>query len=330
MKYPRHSTLAAWLIATVLASSFAYGAPATVDDATKAQLKLATEHYERGVAAMDTEKYEDALKAFQTSYDTVSSPNSRLMIGRVLAKMGKLPEAYRELELTFQQASTLASTQKKYQKTVDTSRKELDDIKKQLAFVRVTQGAKLKLQGEPVELENWQTLMPVLPGTVSVEVTFANGSKTRKSLTLKAGDIGAVALDELKQPAAAVGPVATTTTARAENSTVNANKTLDRRTVGYVVGGVGVIGLGLFVGYGLMGASSIGDPKGSCSAGNCPEGSVDDAGAKALRQGIGYTTLGIGVLGVGIGTWLIVTGGKSSPSTALHLAPGGVQVFHRF
>src|ERR1700690_4586587 len=78
---------------------------ASVDEATKEQLKAATQYYDRGVEAMDADKFAEALKQFQQSYDTVNSPNSHMMVGRTLVKLGRLPEAYRELTQTIQQAS---------------------------------------------------------------------------------------------------------------------------------------------------------------------------------------------------------------------------------
>src|SRR5512137_2910196 len=122
----------ALMLVGVLGASPAVAAGASVDSATKAELKTATDHYDRGVEAMDAEKFADAITHFQRSYDTVASPNSRWMVGRALVKLGKLPEAYRELSQALRQATELAATQKKYKRTVETVQKELDEIKDKL------------------------------------------------------------------------------------------------------------------------------------------------------------------------------------------------------
>lgn len=319
-----------WFIGCILSSQLAIGAGATVDSATKAQLKTATGYYERGVTAMDAEKYEEALAQFRLSYDTVSSPNSRLMIGRILSKTGKLAEAYQVFEQTLEQTTVLARSQKKYLKTVETASKELEDIKRQIAFVRVKHGAKMTVQGAPVELASWQTLLPVMPGTVAVEVTFTNGRQLRQSLTLKAGDTAEVAVDEPPSNPGEPTSVAATDKRQEGAAGTSDNATLDRRTVGYVVGGTGIVGLGAFVGLGLIVAGGYGDAKKDCTLGNCPEGAVDDQGGKSLMQGLGYAGLGVGILGVGIGTWLVLSGGPSTPATALHLTPQGIQIAQRF
>lgn len=322
--------LSAFVCALAFTTSEGFCETATVDNATKAQLKIATDHYESGVTAMDGEKYADALSEFKLSYDTVSSPNSRLMIGRVLVKLGKLVEAYRELDWTLKQAEELAISQKKYKRTVESAQKEIDDLKKQLAFVRITPGSKLTVQGTPVELRDWQTLVPVAPGNVTLEVSTSNGRTLSKTATLTAGDTSEFILDDLNATSIVATQVNSPPLARSAPANATTDKTLNRRTTGYVVGGVGLVGVGLFVGFGLMGTSSYGDVKKNCVAANCPESAVDDSGAKSLRQGIGYTGLGIGVLGLGIGTWLVLSGGPANPSTAIAVQPSGVQLSQRF
>ncbi|MGC4064425.1 MAG: hypothetical protein QM784_07240 [Polyangiaceae bacterium] len=318
---------AAWLCLIALYMATVDVAAATVDDATKAQLKDATAHYESGVKALDAGKHAEALTEFQKSYEIVNSPNSRLMVGRVLIKLERLPDAYRELELTLKQAKALATTQAKYQKTADAAQRELDELTKRISLVHIAQGTKVEVQGKPVDLSEWQRRVPVDAGKLDITLTFPDGQELKRSFQTKPGE--SIELNVLPESGTASAP-----TEERESSTATTAKvpsgSLDRRTVGYVVGGAGVLGLGAFVGFGLIGASSYGDPKSNCAAGACPESSVDDAGSKSLMQGIGYTGLAVGVLGLGIGTWLVLSGGSAEPSTAVHLAPGELRMIRRF
>lgn len=316
---------ALWLVA-VLGTSTALAAGASVDSATKAQLKTATEHYDRGVEAMDAEKYPDALTHFQRSYDTVASPNSRMMVGRALVKLGKLPEAYRELAQALKQANELAATQKRYKKTVETVQKELDEIKDKLAYVTVRQDTQLQLQGENIASTNWQELHPVLPGTVSAVVTFADGRKLNKQLTLKAGERAELSLDPPQAAAAQPNAVANQA-AQPAVAPAGSSSDLNRRTVGYVVGAVGIAGVGAFVGLTLIAAPSQGDAKADCVNGVCPEGNIDKQATKSTLQGLGHAGLGVGIVGLGVGTWLILSGGsKAQPTTALKVGLAGVEL----
>jgi hypothetical protein len=320
----------ALLLTGILGTSAVLAAGASVDNATKAELKAATQQYERGVDAMDAEKYAEALTSFQQSYDTVNSPNSRLMVGRALVKLGRLPEAYRELSQTLKQALELAAGQKKYKKTVETVEKELGEIKDKLSYVTVRQGAQLQVQGQTVAPSNWQEPQPVMPGTVSVDVTFTDGRKLKKQLILKAGEHAEVALDP--PPATAVTPqLSSANPSGPTAATSHGTSGMGRRTVGYMFGTVGLVGVAAFVGFALVAAPSYGNSKAECTAQGCPERAIDKEGSKARMQGIGYASLGVGILGLGVGAWFILSGdSKSEATTSLQLSPVEVGLTHRF
>ncbi len=287
---------------------------ASVDEATKAQLKAATESYDRGVAAMDAEKFAEALKQFQQSYDTVNSPNSHMMVGRVLVKLGRLPEAYRELTHTILQATRLGVPQKKYKKTVEAAQKELDDIKGKLAFVTLRQAARVQIQGQSVAPSSWPEPQPVVPGNVLVEVRFADGRQLTKQLSLKAGETSEVAVETPPLPTMTPSEVGTSpiSTQRAPARETNTSG-ISYKTLGYVLSTIGLVGVGTFVGFGIVGASSSGE------------------GSKDLMHGIGYTGLGIGILGLGAGTWLVLSGdSKSNATTSLRIEPSGFHLEHSF
>lgn len=326
----------ALMLVASLALSATHAEGASVDDATKAQLKTATEYYDRGVDAMDADKFAEALAQFQHSYDSVSSPNSHLMVGRALVKLGRLPEAYRELTGTIEQATTSGVPQKRYKKTVETAQKELDDIKGKLAYVTLRQAANVQIQGQSVTPSSWQEPQAVMPGTVLVEVKFADGRQLTKQLTLNAGETSEFAVEPPLLPVmtpSQVSPSQLSQAARAQATRVRDSSApgMSRKTVGYIFGAVGIVGVGAFIGFGLVGASSYGNTKSSCTPQGCPEGSVNNEGSKGMLQGIGYAGLGIGILGLGAGTGLILNrNSKSAASTSLRMGPSWVQLEHRF
>lgn len=324
--------LGLWLLLGVGMVSYCERAvAATVEAASKAEIKTATECYERGVAAMDADKYAEALAQFQKSYETVSSPNSRMMVGRALVKLGRLPEAHRELSRAIGEATTSPANQKKYKKTIETAQKELDDIKDKLAYLTVRHGAKLQLQGQAVAASDWNAPQPVMPGTLLVEVTFTDGRQLQKQLTLKAGERTEFVVDTPAPTSPDAPGVPKIAAAPASSPTGERPSGMSRPTVGYLFGGVGILGLGTFVGFGLIAASSYGNPRALCNTQICPQSALDDQASKSTFQGIGYAGLGVGILGLGIGTWLVLSGDPTSKTaTALQLGPTSVQVVQRF
>jgi hypothetical protein len=88
----------------------------------------------------------------------------------------------------------------------------------------------------------------------------------------------------------------------------------------YILGGVGVVGVGGFVFLGVTGKNDLNDLKSTCAP-NCAQSKLDDAKTKLL---IGDISLGVGVLALGGATILFLTSGGDKPaktSGPLHLVP---------
>jgi len=317
-----------WLSSLSLA---ARGESASVDDATKAQLKVATDFYEKGLEELEQDNAALALAQFQRSLETVNSPNSRMMVGRALVKLGRFPDAYRELTRTIQHATALSATQKKYKKTIDSAKKELDEFKDKLAYLTLQQGTKATVQGVPVPASEWETAIPVLPGTVHLEFAFSDGKKLVRDITLSPGERSNADIALPSSPSSMTAPAVVSTSPASPPRAQEPSNGIRRSTVGYVFGAVGVVGVGAFVGFGIVGAGSYGNTKANCTIQICPEAAVNAQGSKSLMQGIGYTGLGIGVLGLAAGTWLVLTADKGSARTlAVRVGPQLVELEQRF
>jgi hypothetical protein len=102
-----------------------------------------------------------------------------------------------------------------------------------------------------------------------------------------------------------------------------------QRTIGYLVGGLGVVGLGVGVFYTLKSAAKNETAKGICPdfpQGTCTKGdlsdhklAVNEAKAAQLNSFVGY---GLGGVGVITGAVLILTApSSSSKSAAFNVAP---------
>src|SRR5271157_2235565 len=170
-----------------------------------------------------------------------------MMVGRALVKLGRLPEAYRELTRTIEQATHLGVPQRRYKMTVETAQKELDEIRGKLAYVTLRQAANVQIQGQSVTPASWKDPQPVMPGTILIEVRFADGRQVAKQLTLKAGETFEFAVEPppLMTPSQ-VGSSQVSQVAPAKDSSTPA---MSRKTVGYVFGAVGIVGVGTFIGF---------------------------------------------------------------------------------
>ena len=336
------------LLFVALTAGAAQAAGVSVLDASKAELNDAKGPYLDGVKAMNAKHYKEAAEKFQQSYDIVASPNSRLMLGRALIKLNRPLDAYHELEETVNQANDLAAKQPKYQKTADAARKELDDVKVELAFVTVIPGTEVSIGGRKLSDADWGKPQPVAPGRVTVEITATDGRVRKKRIRLEAGmtrvltadltatssfsNKGGEAKEENKEEPSQQEEHASKSTAVSSSSSLG----MSQRTIGYISGGVGIAGVAAFIGLDLYAESTFGDTKAHCNP-RCSPNAVDNAQTKGRYQGVGLAALTVGVAGLGLGAYLIFTDHSDSassssetkpseeaPSTSLHLGPGSV------
>ncbi len=331
------------VLLALLSSAVAAAAGVSVIDAGKAELNDAKGPYLEGVKAMNSKHYKEAVEKFQESYNIVASPNSRLMLGRALIKVNRTLDAYKELEETVAQATELAGKQPKYQKTADAARKELDDVKVELAFITVIPGTEVSIGGKKLSDVDWGKPIPVTPGRILVEITATDGRIRKKRLRLEAGVTRVLTADLTPTSSYSSGSPTQDEGAKdqeqhqgeASATPSGSQSGLDRRTVGYISGAVGIVGVGAFVGFNVAANSIFGDLTQDCNKGTgtlCSRATLGDAQTKGRYEGFSYAALSVGLIGLGLGTYLILTDSSesSAPSTSLQVGPGSFSLQRTF
>ena len=108
-----------------------------------------------------------------------------------------------------------------------------------------------------------------------------------------------------------------------------------RRTLGFVVGGVGVVGLGVGAVTGLLVLGKKGVVDDNCDAAKrCNQQGLDAADAGSTLGPISGVSLVAGALALGAGVALVLSSGgsseRSAATTSLVLSPRGLSAVHRF
>ena len=314
------------LLALLYATS-AGAAGVSVLDANKNELNDAKVPYLDGVKYMNSKHYKEAVEKFRESYNIVASPNSRLMLGRALVKVNQPLDAYREFEETITQATELAAKQPKYQKTADAARKELDDIKVELAFITVIPGTEVSIGGRKLSDADWGKPLPVMPGKVQVEITATDGRIRKKRLRLEPGITRVLTADLTSATYSGKGEVndedKDESAQKADESPASSASSgsggLSRKTTGYVIGGVGAAGVLGFIGMTVAANAIYGDTKAKCNKGGanyCTRVAVDNGEGKGQYEGFGYASLAVGIVGLAAGAYLIFTDNSNSSSAS--------------
>jgi hypothetical protein len=344
MKRTDHFARSLVLAVAMLVPVSAQAAGVSVEAASRAELNAAKGPYQDGVKAMSSGRYEEAVDKFRESYNIVASPNSQLMLGRALVKVNRLMEAYRELQETMARATELAATQPKYQKTAESAKHDLEDLKLGLAFVTVIPGTEVILGGRKLSAADWGKPQPMMPGRTKIEIVATDGRTREKTLKLDPGETKVLTADFASSSSRVTrskeGEKVEVEESREESasSSTPSGPMTSRRNLGYIVGGVGLAGAIGFAGVTLYANSTFGTPTDDCKGtdGSCKKSVVNNAEHKGILEGAGYAMLGVGVLGLGIGIYLVASDSGSGSATAasssatLRVGPGTVDVTGTF
>lgn len=111
----------------LLLLSLSFASPATAQQSNEEIYLRAQEDYL-------ARRYTDALDGFEKIQD--ESPNARLYVARCLFKLKRFLEAYEQMKLTIKEARGLATKEPRYAATRDAAKGELNEFKKEVAFVQ--------------------------------------------------------------------------------------------------------------------------------------------------------------------------------------------------
>jgi len=317
--------------ATLAIAQGARAEGASVVHATKAQKTEATDSYKDALAAIEAKKYEEAIKLLDKSYNTVASPNPLLLKARALVQLGRRVEAYHQLEAAITLAQELAKSDEKYAATADSAQKELTELKKAVALVSVKPSASVSLGATQLAASDWNRPQPFEPGKLKVTITQAGGATTTQELDLKPGQVVELPTAPPTPQAAAAKSEPAPVTAPAPVQ-ASASDSVDKRTLAYVSGGIGIAGLATF-GVFLYLNSAADDEHAGCALDLCPESNLDTAGAKGSYQTLAFVGLGIGVVGLATGTYLYLTSGAApseQPVADVTIGPDRILLHGRF
>jgi serine/threonine-protein kinase len=198
-----------------------------------------------------------------------------------------------------------------------------------------TAGLVVKRDGQEVGSGEWGTAIPVDPGAHTMEAS-APGRKPWSSMAQvgKANDTVTVSIP-LLEPLPAAAPTTKPETTPSQSAAASTKPPpaepessggSSQRTIGFVVGGVGVVGLAVGAVFGLQAMGTKNDAQPNCSPNfaTCNQkglDTVDDGKSKATISTIGF--IAGGALAAG-GIALILTAPKQSAPIRVGLADRGV------
>jgi hypothetical protein len=323
----------------VLAGAAALVAACAFSPAVKAQdanqERVAETLFQEGRSLMAAGKFSEACPKFAASQKASPSTGTLLNLADCYEKSGATASAW-ALYLDVARAA-LKEGRKDRETIAKTRAAALEPHLSRMKIVVPSSGVEVRRNGAVVDPALLGSEEPVDPGSYTLEVS-AKGKKTwSQAVTVAAGaPTVVVTVPELADDTTAAAPAAPPTAAPAPTSAPQgdmstapageapeASRSSPLRTVGLVVGGVGVVGLGVGTAFGVIAMSKQ-------SSANCPKNVCPNAGAaQTIRDAEGAGTIstiafaaGGALVATGIVLWFVAPKSESSSSAAsVQLSP---------
>jgi hypothetical protein len=305
-------------------------------NATAVQREQAQARFLKGKALFDKNDFVGALEHFRASVDIVASPNARLYIARTLRETGRLVEAYAEFGRTAAEAKEHEHEDGRYGKAAEAALAEREAITPQLGFVvlnikSASPTTTITVAGSALVRAGWTEPVPVKPGEVEVEAVTPGILPIRKTLTVHAGQRAPLDID------ASVPTESTVVVASASSgdhaTSAHAGKAWMLPTA-IVGGGVGLVGLGMFVVGGVASNGTYSDLKLKCGIAPCPPSQAGEISNGKTEQAVANAGAIIGLVGLAVGgtflvLWLLPSH-SASASASVSVGPGSFSLSGTF
>jgi hypothetical protein len=295
------------LSATLLLASLCLAPRAAHADSVTAEAL-----FQSGRAALDKGDAKVACDRFEESYRLEPKPGTALNLGNCREQLGQVASAWQRFQ---EAAQTLPA---------DDSRQA---IAKERAAALATKVPKLGLR-LPEDAQGWVVLrdgaelgsaslnlaLPVDPGSHQIEVRAPGHAPWHTSVDLALGEQREVALMAGKPNAAisgAQGPSAHSSTS-------------SRKTVGWVLGGVGVAGVATSLITGAMVISKSSTVDSECADKRCSQSGLDAADSGRSLSTVSTIAAVVGVASLGVGIYFLVSddGDKRAATPVLRRSAG--------
>jgi serine/threonine-protein kinase len=293
--------------------------------------KIAAEAlFDEGRTLMSEGKYAEACERFARSDELDPAPGTLLNLAECYEKLGRTASAW----ATYRRAGALARTRNQAERERLASERAAA-LEPELARVKIDVPADARVEGlvirrgdAEVERATWGVAVPVDPGNIAIEAsapgrrswktTIAASPKSAQQVTVPVLEVDGSA----ETPESAESAAPTLVTTEPAPATADADPGSGQRMLGYIVGGVGLVGLAVGTGFALSARSQNEDSKSFCRTDDPNRCSAEGVALRDDARSAGTiatVAFGIGLAAVAGGTVLIVTAPSSGQGATLSL-----------
>jgi len=311
----------------------------------------ATRLFDEAQAAMAADDYTSACAKLEASQHIDPQLGTQLHLAHCYEKRGSIATAYRAfLAAARVAAERNASGVVEPRETV--ARRRAASLEPRLSTLRLevnapTADLRIELDGEPLERAQWEAPLPIDPGQHTLLASAATRQPWRHELTV--GDaasklvvqVPALVLARNERPVVATAglvPVEVAAPPVGTAAELPTGAPSLQRTLGYVVLGVGAVGLGLGVAFGVVRNGKVSALEQDCDldGGTCRIAAGDDAARRRIgsldRDAHRFATaatlgLVLGGAAAAAGLVLVLTApDDEARDVALGIGPNGIHL----
>ncbi|HMA94514.1 MAG TPA: tetratricopeptide repeat protein, partial [Polyangiaceae bacterium] len=325
-----------WKVVASLTATYAFATGSAYADSSTA---MSESMFDEGKRLMSAGQYAQACPKFEESYRLDPATGTLLNLAACHEKEGKLASAWAEYRDAIAAARKDARTDRV---TFATERANaLEPLLSRLvidvpANVRVA-SLQLNLDGKPLGEASWGTPIPLDPGVHRITAVAPTKKAWDTEIELgKKADRKQITVPPLSdlppQNAAASAPEGRPSPEQNHVPQTSASTAADerrewQRPMGYVVGGLGIVGLGLGTVFLLQRGSKVSDRDAVCPSGlHCTEAEArqiedltQDARKASRLSAVGFAVGGIALVGGAVLVLTAPSGREASTSSTLAL-----------
>ena len=294
-------------------------------EVTAGQRATAEALFQQAAELMEQKKYKEACEQFAASQELDPALGTTLYLADCYEQSGKTASAWALFQEAADGARRVQQTDREQiaNERAASLKGRLSKLELRVSPARRIPGLELRLNDTPVPSASWNTPLPVDPGQTRVEAR-APGKKPW-SVEVKVADGPSSQVVEVGELADAPEPLSKDSAAVVSEKLTPRDPGSTQRTIGYVVGAVGVVGLAVGGYFGYRAMSLNKDSKGQCRADDPNACTSEGAATRKDAQTAGtvstISSIGGGVL-LGTGLTLVFTAPSSASSSAGSRLPG--------
>ena len=289
------------------------------DEPTPSDVAAARALGQDGVKLADAGSCSDAIDKLARAEKIFHAPTTLGRLGECQVLTGKIVEGTENLNRVVREALPAAAPAA-FAAAQDRARKILADAKPKIAKLKIAIAAPadaqvlVKVDGETVPIANLNTNRPMDPGPHIVEASAPGFKPASAKVKLAEGGVDSVALTLEIDPDAPKAPLGASGATPAPVPSSPAPEAGRSRAPAYAVLGIGAVGLGVGTVFGILALGKKSDLDSACANKVCAPAQQDTIDSGKTFGIVSTVGLAVGVAGVGVGAFLLLTSGPSSAS----------------